>query len=67
MLARAETEAAARNADEFGVTLPLINRAAIDYLLGRGFQLDPYPILFFTDEPFGQFENYIISSPDFFL
>lgn len=67
VLARGETEAAARDDEEFGVTLPLINRSAVDYLLGRGFELDPYTILFFSDEPFGRFENYIISSPDFFL
>lgn len=67
VLARAETAAAERGDTDFGMTVPLINRAAVDYLLGRGFQLEPFTVLFMSDEPFGRFENYIISNPDFFL
>jgi GNAT superfamily N-acetyltransferase len=67
VLARAETEAAARGDADFGLSLPLINRSAIDYLLGRGFQIEPFTVLLFSDEPFGRFENYTLSSPDFFL
>jgi hypothetical protein len=36
-------------------------------LLGRGFQLEPFTVLLMSDQPFGRFESYIISSPDFFL
>jgi GNAT superfamily N-acetyltransferase len=67
VLARAESEAVVRGDDEFGVQLPLINRHAVDYLLGRGFQLEDFAVFFMSDEPFGRFENYIISSPPFFI
>jgi GNAT superfamily N-acetyltransferase len=67
VLARAETEAAARGEDEFGMYLPLINRAAVDYLLGRGFRMEEFTVLFMSDEPFGRFENYVITCPPFFI
>jgi hypothetical protein len=67
VLARAETEAAERGDADFGMSLPLINKSAVDHLVGRGFQLEPFTVLFMSDQPFGQFESYIISSPDFFL
>ncbi len=66
VLAHAETQAAARG-DEFGVEIPSINRAAVDYLLSRGYQLDAFVALFMSDAPFGQFEKYICTSPPFFL
>ena len=66
VLAHAETQAAARGED-FGVEAPSINRAAIDYLLSRGYQIDPFVALFMSDAPFGQFENYICTSPPFFF
>jgi GNAT superfamily N-acetyltransferase len=67
VLARAETEAADRGEDEFGMYLPLINRAAVDYLLGRGFRMEEFTVLFMSDEPFGRFENYVITCPPFFI
>lgn len=67
VLARGESEAAARNDDEFAVNIPLINRAAVDYLLARGFQMEAFTVLFMSDEPFGKFENYLLSSPPFFM
>ncbi len=67
VLARLETEAAARNEREFGLNVPLINRAAVDYLLGRGFRLEDFTVFFMSDEAFGAFEHYIVSSPPFFL
>jgi GNAT superfamily N-acetyltransferase len=67
VLARAESEAAERGDADFGMSVPLINRDAVDYLLERGFQLEPFTVLLFSDQPFCRFENYIITSPDFFL
>ena len=67
VLARGESEAAARNEENFGMQVPLINRAAVDYLLGRGFQLEAFTVFFMSDEPFGKFENYILTSPPFFM
>jgi GNAT superfamily N-acetyltransferase len=51
----------------FGVEVPMINRAAIDYLLSNGFRMDAFIALFMSDRPFGKFENYIVLSPPFFL
>jgi hypothetical protein len=47
--------------------LPLINRAAVQYLLGRGYQIESFVVAAMSDEPFGKFENYICSSPPFFM
>ncbi len=67
VLAWAESEAAARGDDEFGLQLPLVNRHAVDYLLGRGYQFEDFTVFFMSDEPFGRFENYIFTSPPFFM
>lgn len=67
VLARAESEAAARGDDEFGMQLPLVNRHAVDYLLDRGFQFENFTVFFMSDEPFDRFENYIFTSPPFFM
>jgi GNAT superfamily N-acetyltransferase len=67
VLAHAETQAAAQNLDTFSLVLPLINRAAVDYLLKRGFQLGGFYMFLMANAPFGRLENYIINSPPFFL
>ncbi|MEX0788099.1 MAG: GNAT family N-acetyltransferase [Anaerolineales bacterium] len=66
VLAHAEAEAAHRGAD-FGVEVPLVNRAAVDFLLGRGFRMDSFLALFMADVPFGRFDRYLFTSPPFFL
>ena len=66
-LAHAEREAAERGEHHFGVELPLVNRAAVQHLLGRGFQLEPFVAVLMSDEPFGRFSNYVLTSPPFFL
>ncbi len=67
VLAHAETEAARQGRERFGVEVPMLNRAAVDHLLGRGFEIDAFFSLLMTDAPFGQFENYLLTSPPFFL
>ena len=67
VLARAETEAAERGEETFGVDVPLINRAAVDHLLGRGFRLDDFTLFLMSDEPFGAFDRYVVTSPPLFL
>ena len=67
VLALAEREAAMQGHDKFGIEVPLVNRAAVDYLLSRGYQMDQFITLFMCDEPFGRFENYLCTSPPFFL
>jgi GNAT superfamily N-acetyltransferase len=66
VLAHAES-AASQAGRDFGVEVPMVNRAAIDALLGRGFRMDPFMALFMSDRPFGKFENYIVLSPPFFF
>ncbi len=65
-LAHAESYAA-RRGRKFGVEVPLINRAAIDYLLSRGYQLDSFFAFFMSDEPFGKLDHYLFPSPPFFM
>jgi GNAT superfamily N-acetyltransferase len=50
-----------------GLEVPMINRAAVDYLLARGFHMDSFMAISMSDVPFGKFENYILPSPPFFL
>jgi hypothetical protein len=52
-LAHAENNAAERGDDMFGMTAPLINRAAVDYPLARKFRLAGFALLFMSDAPFG--------------
>jgi GNAT superfamily N-acetyltransferase len=67
VLAHAESEAAGRGDKSFGVELPMVNRAALQHLLSRGFQLEPFVAVLMTDEPFGRFTHYVLTSPPFFL
>jgi len=66
VLAHAEAEAA-RGGGAFGVEVPMVNRDAVRFLLGRGFRVDSFFSLFMADRPFGRFENYLFTSPPFFL
>ena len=64
----ADGEAAAARAGHATVTFdtPMTCRAAIDHLLGRGFRIDPFVMLFFTDGPIDGLDRYILTSPPFF-
>ncbi len=66
ILAHAETEAAEIGL-EFSIEVPMVNRAAVDYLLSRGCKLESFFEFFMADSPFGKFENYILTSPPFFV
>lgn len=67
VMAHAERAALARGDKEIGFEIPMINRAAIDYLLARNYKLDSFITLFMSDAEFGKFENYIFTSPPFFV
>lgn len=67
VLAHAETAAAGMEYERLKLYVPLINTKAVDTLLGRGFRMDRFFCQVMTDQPFGQFENYISTSPIFFL
>lgn len=67
VLAHAESAAAAGGRPHFGIEVPMINRAAVDYLLGRGYRIDAFMATLMSDRPFGRLENYVVTSPPFFL
>jgi ribosomal protein S18 acetylase RimI-like enzyme len=67
VLAHAESQAHARGEAKVGFEVGMINKAAVDYLLGRGFRLDAFFAFYMSDAPFGRFENYIFTSPPFFM
>jgi len=45
----------------------MVNHIAVDYLLGRGYRMDPFIAYLMSDKPYGRFENYIMTSPVFFI
>lgn len=67
VLAHAESQALIQGRKEFGLEVPMINQVAVDYLLGRGFRMDTFMAVMMTDKPFARFENYILTSPPFFM
>lgn len=67
VLAHAEAQAHAFGAASVDFEVPLINRAAIDHLLRRGYRLDGWVASVMSDVPFGRFDRYVGTSPPFFL
>ncbi len=51
--------------NEFLVTIPMINTAAVEYVLKRGCQMTPFVEHFMSDQPLGQYENYVFMDPPF--
>ncbi|MGK2851028.1 MAG: N-acetyltransferase family protein [Candidatus Limnocylindrales bacterium] len=66
LLADAESAAAAAGHPTVTFDVPLSARAAVDHLLGRGFRVDPFVMLFFTDGPTEGLDRYVLTSPPFF-
>ena len=67
VLAHAEKEAAKAGRTHFGMEVPMANEIAVTYLLQRGFRMDSFITYWMCDRLFGKPENYIITSPPFFL
>ncbi|MBI2333576.1 MAG: GNAT family N-acetyltransferase [Chloroflexi bacterium] len=67
VLAHAENESYVMGAAAVGFEAPTVNTAAIDYLLNRGYRLEGFMGSIMSEEPFGKFENYLLSSPPYFL
>jgi GNAT superfamily N-acetyltransferase len=67
MLAHAEGEAARRGQPEFGVDVPLHNRAALDHVLAGGFKMGDFTNHVLDDGPIGHLDRYICTTPTFFL
>jgi GNAT superfamily N-acetyltransferase len=66
ILAEGESAAAARGHETVTFDVPLTARPALDHLLGRGFRVDPFVMLFFTDGPVDGLDRYVLTSPPFF-
>lgn len=66
LLADGESAAAAAGHAEVTFDLPLTARPGLDHLLGRGFHVDPFVMLFFTDGPTDGLEGYCLTAPPFF-
>jgi GNAT superfamily N-acetyltransferase len=64
ILAFAETEVCKQERKEFGVTIPLINRHALDYILSHNFRIEAFLDQYMTTHPMGNFENYICTVPE---
>lgn len=67
VLAHAENESWEIGASAVGFEVPTINTVAIDHLLKRGYRLEGFMGSIMSDAPFGKFENYLLTSPPYFL
>jgi GNAT superfamily N-acetyltransferase len=66
ILAHAESEAS-RLGIPLGVETPLINRAALDVFLARGYRTDDFTSVLMATGTFGAFENYLLTGPPIIL
>lgn len=66
IIADAEAAAAAAGHATVSFDVALTARPALDHLLGRGFRVDPFVMLFFTDGPVEGLDRYVLTSPPFF-
>ena len=67
ILSHAETQAHRLGAEAVGFETPTINTIVIDHLMRRNYRLEGFITSILSDEPFGKFENYLLTSPPFFL
>jgi GNAT superfamily N-acetyltransferase len=67
VLAHAETQAHLSGAETVGFETPSVNTVAIDYLMSRGYRIEGFITSILSEKPFGRFENYLLTSPPFFL
>ncbi len=67
VLAHAETWSYEAGASAVGFETPTVNKTAIEHLLKRGYHLEGFMGSIMSDEPFGMFTNYLLSSPPYFL
>jgi GNAT superfamily N-acetyltransferase len=66
LLADGETAAAAAGHATVTFDLALTARTGFDHLLARGFRIDPFVMLYFTDGPIDGLDRYVLTSPPFF-
>jgi GNAT superfamily N-acetyltransferase len=67
ILADAETAAADAGHATVSFDMAFTANEAFRHLLGRGFKVDPFMMLYFTDGPIDGFDRYVLTSPPFFV
>lgn len=68
VLAHLENHVAAEGHETVGLEVPMHNAHAVDCLLASGYKIpDGFYAFFMSDAPFGKFEQYIVTSPPFFM
>lgn len=67
ILAHAETQAHLLGAGSVGFETPSVNTIVVDYLVKRGYRLEGFMGSILSNKPFGKFENYLLTSPPWFL
>lgn len=66
LLAHAENAAVAAGHATITFDMALTARTAWDHVLGRGFRIDPFLMILFTDGPVDGLDRYVLTSPPFF-
>ena len=66
LIADGEAAAAAAGHATVSFDVALTAQSALDHLLGRGFRVDPFVMLFFTDGTVDGLDRYVLTSPPFF-
>jgi GNAT superfamily N-acetyltransferase len=67
VLAHAENDAAERGASTINFQVPLVNRAAVTHLLARNYRFEELVYSCMSDEPYGNFEQYLVHHPPIIL
>jgi len=67
VLAHAETQAYLLGAEAIGFETPTTNTIAIDHFMDHGYRIEGFMTSILSDKPFGKLENYLLTSPPFFL
>lgn len=67
ILTHAEGEASRRGLAAIELDVPLINRTALDHVLGGGFQMGGFENIVLDDLPVGRLDRYVFTTPTFFL
>ena len=62
-LAHLETAAYEHGLDSLDILLPLANRTGVDWLLRRGFRIEPFWVLYLADAPFARYDRYVTTTP----
>lgn len=62
-----EREAHAAGLDAVYFTVPLVNRAAVDHLLGRGYRIDPFYVHVLADESSMRLDRWVHTGPVFII